>query len=104
MAHLNCVVESCAHNKEECCCLNSIEVGGHKADEPQATCCDSFAEKSEGFTNEAQTPEIHLDIRCSAEKCVYNNNRICEAEHVDIAGISAGAPMETLCSTFHSEY
>lgn len=104
MAHLGCVVESCAYNKAEHCCLSSIEIGGNNADEPQATCCDSFAEKSEGFVNESQNPEIHLDIRCAAEKCVYNNNRICQAHHVDIAGISAGVPMETLCATFHSEY
>ena len=33
MTNLNCCVESCAFNKSECCCLNNIEVGGHKAEE-----------------------------------------------------------------------
>ncbi|MGG7178025.1 DUF1540 domain-containing protein [Clostridium paraputrificum] len=103
MTHLNCCVESCAHNKDEYCCLSSIEVGGSNASKPTSTCCDSFAENSGGFTNAAESVEPHLDIQCKAEECVHNSNCYCSAEHVDIAGISACNPEETLCATFHCE-
>lgn len=103
MTNLSCVVDSCSYNKNEYCCLKSIQVGGEKADAPTNTCCSSFEENSGAFTNDAQQPEMNLDIKCDAGKCVYNSSGLCEAEHVDIAGISACDSEETLCATFHSE-
>lgn len=103
MTQLNCCVESCAYNKSECCCLNSIEVGGHKAEAPTNTCCDSFEERSSSFTNDTMEPESHLDVVCKAEKCVYNSEGFCNADHIDISGISANTNGETLCATFHCE-
>lgn len=103
MTNLNCCVESCAFNKSECCCLNNIEVGGHKAEAPTNTCCQSFEEQSGAFTNDAMEPEMHLEVACEAKNCVHNSQGMCDAEHIDIAGISASASGETLCATFHCE-
>lgn len=103
MTHLNCCVGACAYNKNECCCLNSIKVGGDQAESSANTCCDSFAEKSSSFTNDAMVPETHLDVTCKAEKCIYNTNGLCSSDHINISGISASANGDTLCATFQCE-
>ena len=53
--------------------------------------------------NDAMEPEMHLEVACEAKNCVYNSQGMCDAEHIDIAGISASAIGETLCATFHCE-
>ena len=44
MTKLECSVENCVHNADQCCCRGSILVDGHGARDAEGTCCASFEE------------------------------------------------------------
>ena len=101
MTKLECSVKNCMHNSDECCCKSAILVDGHEAVQPNDTCCASFDENKGGaFTNLFKTPETRLEVECDAVKCVYNEDRRCAAERIDIAGDGACDCGQTRCSTF----
>lgn len=103
MPSLICGVKSCNYNNENCCCISSIDVSGERATESEATCCSSFCEKDGSFTNAAVVPNYEVDIKCKAENCVYNEDCICHASGVEIAGNRAECREETACATFCCE-
>ena len=45
MPELKCTVQTCLHNQNYYCDLDSIKVGGSSAKHAQDTCCDSFEER-----------------------------------------------------------
>lgn len=101
MVNTNCSVTSCMHNSESCCCKNEIMVDGQNATTSENTCCASFDERrGESFKNSYETPDEHLKINCEASQCVYNDNMICKADHVDISGNGADSARGTVCATF----
>jgi hypothetical protein len=103
MAELQCRVENCTYNKETFCCKGDIMVGGRHADRENDTNCESFAQRREGydtFSNSTAHVSPHISIDCEAEKCVYNSDYRCVADHVDIRGAGAADSMETACATF----
>lgn len=102
MSDLRCSVENCVYNEEKYCCKGDIMVGGKNAVRKDDTCCDSFRERKEegSYTSAVLHPSQTISIDCEAEKCVYNNNYKCHAEHVDIKGCGACDCRETTCATF----
>lgn len=103
MPELRCSVDTCAHNKQFYCQLDSINVGGSEAKKPQETCCESFKERSEtGYTNkmDESTPSPLSNICCEACDCVYNNDKRCEAGKISVEGHSACDCKETECASF----
>lgn len=101
MTKLTCTVASCLHNCDHCCCKQAIIVDGRDAKEKDGTCCGSFDENREGsFKNVFKTPENRLEIDCEAVNCIYNENRHCVAEHIDVTGDGASRAEHTRCSTF----
>ena len=42
MPELKCTVQTCMHNQDFLCRLDSIQVGGSQAKASKETCCDSF--------------------------------------------------------------
>ena len=42
MPELKCTVQTCLHNQNYYCDLDSIKVGGSSAKHAHDTCCDSF--------------------------------------------------------------
>lgn len=101
MTRLDCNVTNCLHNADNCCCRREITVEGVQAKNCCDTCCGSFDEKKEwSFKNLFKSPESRLEIQCDAQNCVYNENRLCIAERVDITGANAKKTGETECSTF----
>ena len=48
-------------------------------------------------------PNYEVDIKCTAENCVYNEDCICHASGVEIAGNRAECREETACATFCCE-
>ena len=101
MTKLECSVKNCLHNSDNCCCKGSIVVDGAKASSAGQTCCASFDENKGGtFSNLFKTPETKLDIVCDAVKCVYNEDRRCGADRIDIGGDGACECGQTRCSTF----
>ena len=48
MPELKCTVQTCLHNQNYYCDLDSIKVGGSSAKHAQDTCCDSFEVRKDG--------------------------------------------------------
>lgn len=102
MAELRCSVENCSYNSDRCCCKGDIMVGGKHACRKDDTCCDSFKDRSDmgTFTSSISHPSRTISIDCEADKCLYNTNYKCYADHVDIKGCGADCCKETTCATF----
>lgn len=103
MPRLNCSADTCAHNSNSYCCMNSIHVGGATATKAASTCCDNFEHKNMAFTNDVQSPQQELYVDCKAHNCVHNSNCQCAADSISIAGNSAYQVDETNCSSFCCE-
>lgn len=101
MTNLSCNAATCTHNSDKCCCLNSIAIRGTTACSCDETYCESYVnQNATGASNSACTPKLNLSIRCAAHNCVYNKDSSCQADHVDISGITAVNADDTVCSTF----
>lgn len=103
MAELKCSAKNCMYNADSLCAKGDIMVGGKRADSKSDTSCESFSKKRENetsFTSSLSHPSRTISIDCEAEKCIYNSNYKCKAEHVDINGLNATSNMETACNTF----
>lgn len=100
MPKLGCSAENCANNNQNYCCISNIKVAGKEAIESSSTCCHSFVEKNDSFTNCTTEPNPNVDVACKATNCVHNANCRCGAESIDIQGQSACNCNETECSTF----
>ena len=53
-------------------------------------------------TNMCHLPKDSLSISCEATNCIYNTNKKCDADHVDISGIKAVTEDDTVCTTFQA--
>lgn len=101
MTTLKCSVQNCVHNSDQCCCKSAIIVDGSHAESKDNTCCGSFDEKrGENFKNSYESPNTSLRVECEAINCVYNTNRLCSADKIDISGMKASSAEATECSTF----
>jgi hypothetical protein len=43
------------------------------------------------------------EVECSAVNCIYNEDRMCEANELKIIGEKSKAPNQTECITFNPE-
>ena len=103
MPTLDCSVKNCYYNKEDKCCREDILVEGKNAKTTDATACDSFKMKNDEFTNSCHcdaSPNNDLKVACRAENCKYNEEYMCNARHIDIAGASASKSEQTECGAF----
>lgn len=103
MPELKCTVQTCAHNQNYLCDLESIKVGGDNAKNPQETCCDSFVERKEGsYMNSmsANTASDQACVDCKATKCMYNQECSCQAGVISVEGGNASDACGTECATF----
>lgn len=100
MTNLVCSVDSCIHNNSSLCCKEGITIGGSRAVSSEATCCDSFEEKTGAFMNSLESPHTSLNVQCEACNCTYNENRRCAAEDIHVAGMNACTTRETECNSF----
>lgn len=104
MVDLNCCVTTCTHNEDNCCCKQQILVEGESAVTKDSTCCSSFSKRGDdSFKNSYETANTSLKVDCDAERCVYNKEHVCHADHIGISGSNASTSNETLCSTFVSK-
>ena len=100
MTKISCSAHTCVHNTDSCCCLSNVQVGGREAKKSCDTCCDSFYERKGEMTNVKESICSNSDIRCAAEKCIYNDNEFCTATQIDVAGMGACDCNQTECETF----
>lgn len=101
MTELRCTVQTCVHNKNEYCALNSITVGGSTAKKADDTCCDSFQErKGDTFSNSVGQASLNTRVDCKATDCKYNTQQKCHADKINVEGRCACSTGETECATF----
>ena len=101
MPALVCSAQNCIFNNAMYCGKGDIKVGGEEAKVCQDTCCTSFEErKRDSAKSSVGSPSTIIEVKCEAENCKYNDDCICRANHVDIAGAAACECGETECVTF----
>ena len=102
MNKINCNANNCSHNSNGVCYANRINVGGQGATEACETCCGSFLDKKHysTLTNNTNADGPCDCIVCTAEKCTYNDNKLCTAETIQVSGNDAKIYTEAICSTF----
>lgn len=99
MTDIYCSAVQCAHNKENCCCLGNVHVGGKNAESSDCTCCDSFIKQH--ATMQIGESVCHCScIDCDAGECRYNCDGECCADTVNIKGDNSCRCDETCCCTF----
>lgn len=101
MPELKCTVQTCLHNKNFCCDLDNIIVGGESARNASGTSCKSFEERkghSCGNVIGEATPTSQID--CKARECCYNDNCRCNAGKISMEGSNACRCEQTECATF----
>ena len=100
MPILDCSVKTCTYNKENSCCLNNIKVDGPGAKHESETLCKSFQTATESAKSYAMEPSMELVVNCDAVNCTFNEQRVCHAGHIGIAGSSAKTADQTECASF----
>ena len=102
MPELKCTVQTCLHNQNYQCDLDSIKVGGSSAKHAQDTCCDSFEERKDGnsYSNTMKEASPKSEIDCKATECMYNEQCHCHAGKISVEGGNASRCQETECATF----
>ena len=103
MSYLRCNVRTCSNNQNDLCIREGIQVDGPTADNKDDTCCNSFTQRAENYSNVVSrhtSAEPETAIQCDAVNCSYNKEYKCMAPSVDISGSAASTSLETCCSTF----
>ena len=113
---LGCSATTCVHNLGGLCSANTIHVQGSTAHTSSGTNCGTFAQKGlknaitnmgnmnivgevkQLFTN--NSVEMSPGIKCEAESCVFNRERACTADNLQITGPNAESSYGTRCETF----
>ena len=105
MTRLVCSVENCAYNKEHLCSLDEIKVDGEHATDSHSTCCASFRNSSESYSNcvDCECAKTETEIECHAHNCTYNADCKCHADSIDVCGCGSDTARGTACSTFRCE-
>jgi len=100
MTKIGCTVTNCFFNDRQGCTAPVIKVDGKKAFESRLTSCYTFVEQKPGIKSSVGDPYKETEIKCIAEKCEYNKDKICGASNILVNGKNAEVPEETCCSTF----
>ena len=76
MPDLRCTVQTCTHNQNYYCNLDSIVVGGNSAKKADETSCDSFEERKGGnsYSNAysdmaGKEASAKSDVDCQETEC-----------------------------------
>ncbi len=104
MTRLDCNVEKCAYNADNCCKLREIDVKGTKAKKACDTQCGSFSNKACDCEVSAELA-IHkeTDVHCDAAKCKYNDNNSCMANQIGIKKNCTPNKCSTECASFECQ-
>lgn len=111
--NLKCNATECAHNQDYECKAGAIHVSGLGAVSVEGTTCTSFVDRDdisivnslagdpnekESFFNSSNSSFVNSsgnsttkpsDIKCEAHNCMYNKNKECYAEDVQIDAYNA---------------
>lgn len=104
MPILDCSVKNCVYNAQSKCQLDQIKVEGSDATNPAATACGSFELRTDSeYSNSTREPSPESNVECKAEKCCFNEDCKCHADHIGIAGNGACDCKETECASFRCD-
>ncbi len=103
MPSISCNAQECVHNKNNCCCLSNVKIGGENAKYAEKTNCENFCECNGSAENRAQSACMCQSIDCDATNCIYNNDKICNADRIDVIGAEAHKAHQTECYTFRMQ-
>ncbi len=102
MAKINCEVTNCSHNKSGECYANCIDIVGSSAKKENDTSCGSFLDKHHysELTNNTLSSGSCDYLKCTAETCRFNDNRLCNLDQIAVSGKRAEYYTQTECSSF----
>lgn len=98
-ASIKCNATNCFYNRNFECGAGAINVSGQSAVSTRDTTCTTFVDKAKSsFINsvEGLSTETY-NIKCQAHNCIYNENKGCHADNVEIDIHNA------CCNTFKCE-
>lgn len=105
MTKVNCSVDNCSYNKEQCCYAERVAVGGQGATDERVTCCGTFLNKAH-YSNLAEHTEYKSvcdAVSCMVGTCRYNENHACKLESIQVIGEDpATLYVDTDCSSFEA--
>ncbi len=115
MSNLKCEAENCLYNRNELCSAEAIEVQGGHTMGGRFTFCGTFSSKSLGnyvssvgnMNYSGALQEVISDnvmdpkVLCNAVNCVYNSEKVCEADFVQIQNPVSSTAEQTECQTFY---
>lgn len=103
MVKLDCSVVGCAYNTNNSCRREDISVGGPKAQKSSETACKSFSPKGTNtLTSGCCGAKKETKVSCDAVNCRFNEEQVCHAKHIGIAGRHAVTNGETECQSFEA--
>ncbi len=102
---VDCSVYDCMYNATGMCAADEINVCGDDASEVEATCCATFHKGSATNALENTSPSDGTFIGCEVDNCIYNEDRKCELESIQIdtcscSGETCSCESETCCDSF----
>lgn len=116
MNRLSCNVTNCVNNTGGLCSARVIHITGINADIKRGTECETFRQNDivgaiKEITNMNIGGQINQyfqrdrvvmspEIVCDAIKCIYNINRSCSADFIQIYGPASLSNGYTRCETF----
>jgi hypothetical protein len=105
MAKINCEVSNCSHNNSGMCYANIVSIVGSSAQKENDTCCSSFLNDLTyaELTNDIFESDACDSLKCSAETCAHNKNKLCTLENIQVSGSNAEYYTQTDCASFFNK-
>lgn len=106
MNKVNCNVNTCSFNNNNCCYASRVNIGGIGATDDDDTCCGTFLDKSHysDLTQQATTENGNTAVVCKVNTCKNYSNHLCMLQSINVDGTSEPKIYtETYCSSFESK-
>jgi hypothetical protein len=113
---LKCDAVNCLYNYGHLCSAEEIEVQGENTMGGRFTYCGTFSSKNLGnyvssignMNYSGAMKQVVSDgqvmdpnVLCNAVNCVYNSEKHCQADHVEIQNEISSTAEQTECQTFY---
>lgn len=86
MPKLVCSVETCKYQKSGLCSASSIDVDNSDITINE-TMCSTYQCTEYNINKSSHHATNEIDVQCSVEDCVHNNNHLCNARAIKIGGL-----------------
>lgn len=102
MPEISCSAHKCVYNTDGYCEKEVIRVDvSDDSCDSGCTCCDSFE-----INAERKDPSCcnclgeNAGVECFATECIYNENKDCIADYINVEGNGADCCTDTFCDTY----